>query len=66
MSVTMPKLENLDVASASLYSMADRTGTGACKSGFAILFPRLVQRLESRRRERLAGFVEPLVEVVAA
>ena len=61
----MAKFKSLDPARASVDSSADFAGTGAGESGLVILFPHLVQRVESRRREGIAGAIEPLVEVVA-
>jgi hypothetical protein len=66
MAVSVTEFEGLDPAHASVDSVADCAGTGAGESRLAIVFPHLVQRLESRRREGIAGAIEPLVEVVAA
>jgi hypothetical protein len=66
MTVAVTEFEGLDPARASVDCIADCAGTGAGESGLAILFPHLIQRLESRRREGIAGAIEPLVEVVAA
>jgi hypothetical protein len=66
MAIAVTEFEGLDAARASVDSIADCAETGAGESGLAILFPHLVQRLESRLREGIAGLVEPLVEVVAA
>jgi hypothetical protein len=66
MTVTVAKFKSLDPASARFHRIANGAGTGASESGLAILFPRLVKRRESRRREGIAGAIEPLVEVVAA
>src|SRR5438128_919782 len=65
MTVAVTEFEGLDLARASVDNIADCTGTGAGESGLAMLFPHFVQRLESRRREGIAGAIEPLVEVVA-
>src|SRR5207248_8969955 len=62
----MTKFKSLDLASAGLHCIADRAGTGAGESRFAVLFPRSVQRLESGSREGVARGVEPFVQVVAA
>ena len=51
MTVAMTEFKDFDTASARFDGIADRAGAGAGESGLAILFPRLVQRLESRRRE---------------
>jgi hypothetical protein len=58
MPVSVAKFEGLDTPRTGVDSVADCAGTGAGESALAILFPHLVQRLESRRRERLAGLVE--------
>ena len=66
MAVAVTEFEGLDTPSTGVDSVADCAGTGAGESALAILFPRLVQRLESRRGEGIAGAIEALVEVVAA
>src|SRR5262245_7354733 len=66
MTVAVAKLEGLDTPRAGDDRVADNPGTRAGENRLAVLFPGLVQRLESRGGERLAGLIEPLVEVVAA
>jgi hypothetical protein len=66
MTVPVAEFKDLHPASAGLYTAANPVGTGAGESGLDILFPHLVQRLESRRRERIAGAIEPLVKVGGA
>jgi hypothetical protein len=66
MAVPVTEFKSLDPVNARLHSIADRTGIGACESGLAVLFSRLVQRLVSRCRESIAGAIEPLVYVVVA
>ena len=48
MAVSVTEFEGLDPAHASVDSVADRAGTSPGESGLTILFPHLVQRLESR------------------
>ena len=66
MTVAVTEFKGLDPTRASVDSITDRTGTGAGESGLAVLFPGSVQGLEPRRREGVAGSIEPLVQVAAA
>src|SRR5262245_13677766 len=66
MAVSVTELESLDMPRAGVDRVADRPGARAGERRLAVLFPGSVQRLESRGGERLAGLIEPLVEVVAA
>ena len=66
MAVTVTEFKGLDPARGSIYGIADRVRAGAGERGLAILFPRSIPCLESRRREGIACAIEPLVQVVAA
>jgi len=66
MAVSVTELESLDMPRAGVDRVADRPGARAGENGLGVLFPGSVQRPESRGGERLANFVESLVEVVAA
>jgi hypothetical protein len=49
MTVPVTELKGLDTPSARRNGFVKRVGPGGCESGLAFLFPRTLQRLESRR-----------------
>jgi hypothetical protein len=65
MTVAMAKSEGLNLPGPGLHGFVDRVRSDLAERCISVLLPQPVQRLESRRREGIAGAIEPLVEVVA-
>ena len=54
MTAPVAEFEDVDAAGAPFHGIADRVRADVRQSGLAVLFPRPVQCLEPRGRERLA------------